>query len=476
MPRSPRLLARLSDDRLIEQARRDNDAAYVAIYDRYASGLLAFCRHMLGSREEAEDALQQTFTSAFSALRSDDRPIVLKPWLYTIARNRCLSMLRARREQPSDEVDAVSTVGLSDQVERRTDLQNLLSDLRTLPERQREALVLSEVGDLSHVDVAEVIGCEPKQVKALVFQARSGLIESRRARDIPCAEIREQLATATGGALRRGPLRRHIQACEGCREFRDEVRKQRAMLAVALPVIPSLGLKETALAAAGVGVGGGGAAGGGGLLAALGAHGATKTAAVVLTAGATVGGLAVTEPELFSGLARGAEGQSASGGGGEDQGGALGSGEDEDSFDWDSARDEAQRTSSREQVVAGIPERQAPEPEKAGPPAGANASGPGGGFGAGQPYGQTKPKNGRGSNKGGSERGRERGRGRGRGDERSGGRPNGKPKSSRRDRPGRSRGGPLDEHPTVDKDPDVDPPIDEEPKPDRPDGREPLPE
>src|SRR5438128_2284070 len=83
----------------------------------------------------------------------------------------------------------------------------LLAPLRRLPEDQRAALVLSELGDLSHAEIAAVVGCEAMQVKSLVFQARSSLIASRDAAEIPCHEIREEIATARGAALRRGPLR-----------------------------------------------------------------------------------------------------------------------------------------------------------------------------------------------------------------------------------------------------------------------------
>src|SRR5687768_7597452 len=91
------LLARAGDDRLVEQLRRGNAAAFEIIYDRYHLGLLSFCRHMLGSREEAEDALQHAFVAAHEDIVHSTKPIRLKAWLYTIARNRCLSILRARR-------------------------------------------------------------------------------------------------------------------------------------------------------------------------------------------------------------------------------------------------------------------------------------------------------------------------------------------------------------------------------------------
>src|SRR5437870_11281975 len=109
--RSRRFLALLDDDRLAREVAKGNEAAFEVIYDRHHRGLLSFCRHLLGSREEAEDALQQTFVSAYEHLVVADGKVRLKPWLYTIAHNRCMSMLRARRSEPSDEIEP-STDGL----------------------------------------------------------------------------------------------------------------------------------------------------------------------------------------------------------------------------------------------------------------------------------------------------------------------------------------------------------------------------
>src|SRR3712207_6360234 len=153
----PRLLRVASDDKLVALVRQGSQPAFEVVYDRHHRGILSFCRHMLGSREEAEDALQQTFTAAYTDLQTNDRDIRLKAWLYTIARNRCLSMLRARREQPA-ELDDQPTAGLSEEVQQRADLRELLDDLRELPDDQREALVLFELGDLSQAEVANVIG------------------------------------------------------------------------------------------------------------------------------------------------------------------------------------------------------------------------------------------------------------------------------------------------------------------------------
>jgi RNA polymerase sigma factor (sigma-70 family) len=301
--RSRRLLALAGDARLVDQVRRGNEAAFEVIFERHGPAILAFCRHMLGSPEEAEDAVQHSFAAAYRDLRRPGRrEIALKPWLFAIARNRCLSLLRARREQPVGEPGAgpssldgaLATAGLAEQVEQRAELRRLLADLADLPHEQRAALLLAELGDLSHAEVAGVLGCEVARVKALVFRARSGLIARREARDTPCVAIREQLANLRGGSLRRTELRLHLRECPGCRAYRDEVRLQRRMLAAALPVVPTLGLKSSVLAA--VGLGGGSA---GGLSAAAGAlSGATlaKVAVVgVLAGGGALAGEAVVD-------------------------------------------------------------------------------------------------------------------------------------------------------------------------------------
>src|SRR6266511_765486 len=281
-PRSRRLLAALPDERLVDQLRRGNEVAFEVIYDRHHRRILSFCRHMLGSREEAEDAVQQTFISAYDDLSSGERELNVKPWLFTIARNRCLSMLRARRER-ADAALEPSTAGLAEEAQHRADVRELLGDLAELPEDQRAALVLSALGDLSHAEVAQIVGCQVSKVKSLVYQARSGLHERREARDSSCREIQEQLATLRGGSLRRGVIRRHVQACPACAEFRAEVRRQRKAMAIALPVIPSLGLKDSALAAVGLGGGaaGGVAAGGGAVLGGAGIAKVVVAAAVI---------------------------------------------------------------------------------------------------------------------------------------------------------------------------------------------------
>ena len=294
------LLRGAPDDRLVARVRRGDERAFEEIYDRYHRSLLGFCRHMLGDQTEAEDVLQHTFVGAYRVLRDPAREIHLKPFLYAIARNRCLSVLRARREKVSIEDVEPSVEGLAAEVQHRADLRELMGDLRRLPEDQREALVLSELGDLSHDDIGEVLGVKREKVKALVFQARENLIGWREARATPCQVIREELATLRGGALRRGHIRRHLEECPECTAFRAEVHRQRAAMAALMPVAPGIALKGSVLAAA---LGGGTAAAGAGA-GAIAAGSATVAAkglaakvllAAALAGGAGAGGYALVE-------------------------------------------------------------------------------------------------------------------------------------------------------------------------------------
>jgi hypothetical protein len=133
-------------------------------------------------------------------------------------------------------------------------------------------------------------------VKALVFQARSSLIASKQARETSCETIREQLVELKGGSLRRNTLRRHLKECTGCTEFRAALQHQRGLLALALPVVPSVALKQavlggtvgTSTAAAGAGAAGGGVAGvaGGSVM----GGGASLTAKVLVVAAVAGGG------------------------------------------------------------------------------------------------------------------------------------------------------------------------------------------
>jgi RNA polymerase sigma factor (sigma-70 family) len=266
---------------LVALVREGRSAAFEAAYNRHHRSILSFCRHMLGDADEAEDAVQHTFAAAYTDLTSSDKAIHLRPWLFAIARNRCYSVLRARREQPVAELDGLVSEGLAAQVQTREDLRELVRDMRQLPEEQRAALVLSELDALSHAEISEALGVPREKVKALVFQARESLLASKNARETACNDIRAQIAAGRGATLRRANLRRHLRQCDACREFRAQVDRQRRQFALLLPVAPTIALKETVL---------GGAVGGGMLGGGLLAPSALKSAVAKGVMGALLAG------------------------------------------------------------------------------------------------------------------------------------------------------------------------------------------
>src|SRR2546423_8233692 len=128
------LLAVLGDDRLVDQVCRGSHAAFEALYERHHRGILAFCRHMLGSSHDAEEAVQQSFTAAYADLADGERPSALRPWLYGISRHRCLEILRRRRTEAEAEEspDGVSRP-VAVKVRRRTTDAETRTDFARLP-------------------------------------------------------------------------------------------------------------------------------------------------------------------------------------------------------------------------------------------------------------------------------------------------------------------------------------------------------
>jgi len=266
--RGPSPLLRLqSDERLIVLVRRGSYAAFEALVARYQSRLLAFCRHMLGSREDAEDVLQEVFAASFNAIVADDRPIHVRPWLYRIARNRSLNHLRRVQPIGVDSMDIhMSEAGLTtaDKVHKREDFRLLVADVQDLPETQKTALLLREIDALSYEQIAEAMETTIPSVKSLLVRARVSLAECAEARTLTCEQVREELGEVAEGLCRStAPGRRHVRGCDRCQGFKAQLRSTNKALAAVFPVAPLLLFKKAMLAQFGMtaSAGAGGAAG-----------------------------------------------------------------------------------------------------------------------------------------------------------------------------------------------------------------------
>ncbi len=314
--RGPSPLLRLqTDERLIALTRRGQHAAFEALFSRYHSRLLAFCRHMLGSREDAEDVLQEVFAAAFNAVLADERPINVRPWLYRIARNRSLNHLRRASAIGVDSMDvhfAENGLSTGDQVLRRESFRQLIGDVQQLPETQRTALLLREIDALSYEQIALTMETTVPSVKSLLVRARISLAEASEARKLSCEEVRSELGEVAEGLLKVSPpVRRHLRQCERCRTFRKLLKENNHALAAVLPVGPLLIFKRLVLSKLGAGAGAGHAAGASGATAGV---GASAGAGAGVGAGAG-GGAGAAGGLLGAGAGVGATGGASAAGG-----------------------------------------------------------------------------------------------------------------------------------------------------------------
>jgi RNA polymerase sigma factor (sigma-70 family) len=295
LARKSPLLRLQGDERLVALVRDGNPRAFDAIVDRYRSRLLGFCRQMLASTEDAEDVLQEVFVNAYRAMLADNREINLRPWLYRIARNRCLNHLRKPAADAQETMDGVAVVDAASTHERaqnREEFRQLLTDVGKLPETQRSALMLREMDALSYEDIAHAMDTTVPSVKSLLVRARISLAEASQARQLTCGEVRLELAEAAEGLCKvTGPVRRHVRECDECGEFRSQVRSDAKALAALSPVGPLLALKAFLSSKLGGGAAGSGAASGGAASAGgVGGAGATGAGALGSGAGLAAGG------------------------------------------------------------------------------------------------------------------------------------------------------------------------------------------
>jgi RNA polymerase sigma factor (sigma-70 family) len=310
--RSP-LLRLQTDERLVALIRRGHHGAFEALVQRYQPRLLAFCRHMLSSREDAEDVLQEVFAAAFNAICADDRPINARPWLYRIARNRCLNHLRRVQPAGQDSMDVFERDGGSttaDTVHFREEFRHIVADVGELPETQRTALLLREIDALSYDQIAEAMDNTVPSVKSLLVRARVSLAEAAEARLLTCDEVRLELGAVAEGINRTSaPLRRHLKTCDRCRTFRSELRRTSKALAAVYPIGPLIFMKKLWIAKLGFGsaagaaassAGGGAAAGG---VAGAAAGGMAGAAGGFTASGAVSAGLSTIASKAAAGMA-----------------------------------------------------------------------------------------------------------------------------------------------------------------------------
>jgi len=268
----------LSDERLTRRAVGGDERAFAAIFRRYHQSLYRFCLAIVGNPEDAQDALQNTMIKVLRALPGEEREIELKPWLYRIAHNEAIDLLRRRRETRQLDAElAAPGNGLAEEAATRERLRRLLADLRELPERQREVLVMREMGGLDFEEIGIALSTSGAVARQTLYEARQSLRQMEEGREMSCEAVTRALSDGDGRVTRRRDVRAHLRSCARCRGFGDEIKSRQKDFA-ALSPLPAVAVAGMLQGLLGGGSQAAGTAAGGGLAATLGG-GAAKTIA-----------------------------------------------------------------------------------------------------------------------------------------------------------------------------------------------------
>jgi RNA polymerase sigma factor (sigma-70 family) len=258
-----------------------NDIKFSELYARHHQALYRYCLSILRQEQDAQDALQNTMVKAHQTLAKEALDFELRPWLFRVAHNECISLLRRRRQTTALTDDLPAAATTEEQHAQREDLRQLAADLADLPERQRAALVLRELSGLSHDEIAQVLGVRSAIVKSTIFEARGALLEFRSGREMACDTVRAALSDGDKRVLRARRQRAHLRDCAGCRAFQADLVARPAQLAALAPPLPAaaaLALLHHLMSGAGSGTGA--AAIGAASSAAVGTGSAASSAAV----------------------------------------------------------------------------------------------------------------------------------------------------------------------------------------------------
>lgn len=146
------------------------------LVDRHQQPIFRFAAGMLGNREEAQDVAQETFLAAFVNLSGyDPSRAAFATWLFTIARNRCLNLLKQRRPLTHNELDSIGIIPSADPIVSQELSQQLDRALAALPVDQRSAFVLAEIEELTYAEIARIEQTSIGTVKSRIHRAKQRL-------------------------------------------------------------------------------------------------------------------------------------------------------------------------------------------------------------------------------------------------------------------------------------------------------------
>jgi RNA polymerase sigma factor (sigma-70 family) len=250
----PRLELR-GDDALYAVAADGDASAFGAVYERHRHALYRYCRSIVDDHEDAVDAVQNTMVKAWESLQRGAPGVPLRPWLFRIAHNEAVTVVRRRRayEELAD-IHVVAPWSTDDAYDTRERLDRLRADLAALPASQRSALLLRELCGLGHDEIATVLVVSPATARQAIYEARLGLHDAEAGRALDCDRVRRKLSDGDGRVRRGRQIRSHLRACASCAAFDGAMRRRPgdlAALVAPLPGAPAVGVLGRLLCAGG---------------------------------------------------------------------------------------------------------------------------------------------------------------------------------------------------------------------------------
>jgi RNA polymerase sigma factor (sigma-70 family) len=219
---------------LVEAARGGDERAFGELYERYCRRIFAYVLSIVRDPGRAEDIVQDVFISALRRMRSSDRAISFKPWIYEIAKNACIDELRRVQrtrevsiEQGSGEQLASADPSPVTSFERGQQLAILNGAFRGLSERQHRVMVLRELEGLSYAEIAARTGMTVPMVESTLLRARRRLSQEydeiatgRRCEQVHAVvDTGGQAAVDALGLRERRRFARHVAHCQPCARF-----------------------------------------------------------------------------------------------------------------------------------------------------------------------------------------------------------------------------------------------------------------
>ena len=180
-------MTEVSEKKIIEKVLGGDANAFEELVLRYEKTVYNLALRMVGDRDDAFDMTQEAFIKAYGSLSSFRGDSKFSVWIYRITTNVCLDFLRSksRKQQVSltvsdDDEDAQLDIpdpkaDPEQQLIKKISMQSVEEGLKTLPDKQRQILVMRELGGMSYAEIGKALSIEEGTVKSRIFRARKRL-------------------------------------------------------------------------------------------------------------------------------------------------------------------------------------------------------------------------------------------------------------------------------------------------------------